>query len=61
VEKCAQAIETDQKLLDARRDLQKITAAAAGKSSEELEEEEEIEDRFGKRTVKKKVRRKEDG
>jgi hypothetical protein len=58
VDKCVQALQTDQKLLDAKRELQKITSTAAGKSPEELEEEEDVEDTVGKRTVKKKVEEK---
>ncbi|KAF8803261.1 hypothetical protein BYT27DRAFT_7260296 [Phlegmacium glaucopus] len=44
---CAQAFTTDQVLLDARRELDKITAAAIGKSIEELEVDDEAHDSLG--------------
>ena len=43
VTNCAQSFATDQDLLDARRELDKITAAAIGKPVEELEADEEPE------------------
>jgi len=55
VDQCAQLPETDQKLVDARRELQKITTPAAGKNPEE---EEDIGNSFGKRMRKKKVEEK---
>ena len=55
VEKCAHAFETDQDLLDAKRELEKVVAAAIGKPIEELEADEDIQDSFGIRKVKKKV------
>jgi len=58
VEKCAHAFETDQDLLDAKRDLEKVVAAAIGKPIEELEADEDIQDSFGIRKVKKKVEEK---
>ena len=48
----------DQDLLDARRELDKITAAAIGKPVEELEADDEVHDSFGIRRVKKKVEEK---
>lgn len=47
---CAQAF-----LLDARHELEKITAAAIGRPVEELEADDEVHDSFGIRKVKKKV------
>lgn len=52
---CAQAFTTDQDLLDARHELEKITAAAIGRPVEELEADDEVHDSFGIRKVKKKV------
>jgi hypothetical protein len=58
VAKCARAFTTDQDLLGARRELDKITAAAIGRPIEELEADDEIHDSFGTRKVKKKVEEK---
>jgi hypothetical protein len=58
VAKCAQALKTDQDLLDARRELDKITAAAIGKPVEDLEADDEVDDSWGIRKVKKKVEEK---
>jgi hypothetical protein len=55
---CAQAFTTDQDLLDARRELDKITAAAIGRPVEELEADDEVHDSFGIKKVKKKVEEK---
>jgi hypothetical protein len=53
VKKCAHAFETDQDLLDAKLELEKVVAAAIGKPIEELEADEDIQDSFGIRKVKK--------
>jgi len=55
VANCAQAFKTDQDLLDARRELDKITVAAIGKPVEELEADDEVHDSSGiRRRLKKK-------
>jgi hypothetical protein len=51
----ANCFTTDQDLLDARHKLDKITAAAIGRSVEELEADDKVHDSFGIRKVKKKV------
>ena len=58
VANCARAFTTDQDLLGARRELDKISAAAIRRSVEELEADDEIHDSFGIRKVKKKVEEK---
>jgi hypothetical protein len=55
---CAQAITTDLHLFEARRELEKLIAAAVGKPIDELEGYDEIHDSFGMRKVKKKVEEK---
>ena len=55
VASCAQVFTTDQNLLDSRRELEKITAAAKGRPVEELEADDEVHDSFGIPKVKKKV------
>jgi hypothetical protein len=52
---CAQAFTTDQDLLDARRELDKIIAAAIGRPVEELETDDEVHESFVIRKVKKKI------
>jgi hypothetical protein len=47
VAECAQALTTDQDLLDARRELDKITAVATGKLVEDLEAEDEVDGFWG--------------
>jgi hypothetical protein len=47
------AFTTDQDLLDARRELEQITAAAIGKPVEELEAHDFVHDPLGIRKVKK--------
>jgi hypothetical protein len=55
VASCAQAFATDQDLLDARLELDKITAAAIGKPIEELEADDEVHDSFGiRRSLREK-------
>ena len=54
VANCAQSFATDQDLLDARRELDKITAAAIGKPVEELEADEELYDSPGFRKDEEK-------
>ena len=58
VANCVQSFTTNQNLLDARRELDKITAAAIGKPVEELEADDDVHDFFGIRKVKKKVEEK---
>ena len=58
VAQCAQSFTTDQDLLNARRELDKITVAAIGKPVEELEADDEVHDSFGISKVKKKVEEK---
>ena len=58
VANCARAFTTDQDLLGARRELDKIIAAAIGRPVEELEADDEINNSFGIRKVKKKVEEK---
>jgi len=58
VASCAQAFTTDQDLLDARRELDNITAAAIGKPVEELEADDEVPDSSGIRKVEKKAEEK---
>jgi hypothetical protein len=55
VDNCAQGLQTDQKLLDARQELQNITAAAIRKQIEVQEAYDELESRefFGSRIVNK--------
>jgi hypothetical protein len=55
VDNCAQGLQTDQKLLDARQELQNITAAAIRKQIEVQEAHDELEswEFFGTRIVKK--------
>jgi hypothetical protein len=48
----------DHNLLDARRELDKITAAAIGKPVEELEADDEVHDSLGIRKVEKKLTKK---
>ena len=55
VANCAHSFTTDQDLLDARRELDKITAAAIDRPVEELEADDEVHDSFGIRKVKKNV------
>lgn len=54
VSNCAQSFTTDQDLLDARRELDNITAAAISRSVEELEANEDVCD-FGVKMLKNKV------
>jgi hypothetical protein len=49
VANCVQAFTTNQDLVDARRELDKITAAAIGKPFEELETDDEVEDSLTKK------------
>ena len=52
VANCAQSFTTNQDLLDAKCEHDKITAAAIGKSVEELEADDDGYDSFGIRKVK---------
>ncbi|KAF8816214.1 hypothetical protein BYT27DRAFT_7333558 [Phlegmacium glaucopus] len=54
VANCAQAFTTDQDLLDARCELDRITAVATHKPVEELESDDEVHDSTGYRKVKKR-------
>ncbi|KAF8147890.1 hypothetical protein B0H34DRAFT_834054 [Crassisporium funariophilum] len=54
----ARAFATDQDLLNARRELDKITAAAIGNPIEEMEADDEIHESFGIRTVNKREEKK---
>jgi hypothetical protein len=47
VAQCAESFTTDQDLLDARRELDNITAAAIGKPVEELEADDKVHDSIG--------------
>ena len=58
VANCAKSFTTNQDLFDARRELDKITAAAISKPVEELEADDDVRDSFGIREVKKKVEEK---
>ena len=58
VANCAQSFTTNQDLLDAKCELDKITAAAIVKPVEELESDDDGYDSFGIRQVKKKVEEK---
>jgi hypothetical protein len=53
VEKCADAFEMEQDLLDAKRDLEKVVSAAISKPIEELEADEDIQNSFEICKVKK--------
>ena len=55
VANCAQSFTTDRDLLDARRELDKITTATIGRPVEELEADDEVHDFFGIRKVKNNV------
>ena len=58
VANCAKSFTTNQDLFDARRELDKITAAAISKPVEELEADDDVHNSFRIREVKKNVEEK---